>query len=63
MDVSGAREECDELALVRAGSAVADRGAAAKWVVDNVSDLGPLKWYADAPEMGVIWIDEPGRVN
>lgn len=49
--VEEALEEWDERALVGAVSAVVDREATAKTVVDNVSGLGPLQQYMDDPEI------------
>ncbi|WP_430867449.1 hypothetical protein [Demequina aurantiaca] len=58
--VDEALEAWDERALIGAVTAVVDRVATAKCVIDNVSGLGPLQQYMDDPEIEEIWINEPG---
>jgi pilus assembly protein CpaF len=52
----------EERALIGAVASVADRGAAAKSVLDSVAGFGPLQRYLDDPEIEEIWINEPAQV-
>jgi len=60
--VDEALAEWDEQTLVGAASALEDRTAVVRAVMDNVAGFGPLQQYLDDPSVEEIWINEPSQV-
>ncbi|MBN2177760.1 MAG: CpaF family protein [Demequinaceae bacterium] len=52
----------EERAIVGDVAPVADRGAAAKSVLDSVAGFGPLQKYLEDPKVEEIWINDPAQV-